>query len=591
MVSAVSRQFLAAAERGEPVYIHAVRAAFAGLPVAERFTLSVTLRGLDGAERAYQLAVPRFAAAPAPERRLAEELVLAELYNLLSTLGAQELNLAAEGAPAELDALARAFREEFGLDQSRRDRPGHGRCINVVERMIEGVSGAAEGAALRFTVGPRGPHQGAVAGRPVPPASERGEGGDARTGGGILAMCREAVEGLAGKAILGVDVGGTDIKLCLAVDGRAVRFVEFDWFPASFTRVDQLVDPILELVGQLRDEALRAGAAGLDAIGLCFPDVVVRDRIVGGEVYKTRGIRENPAIDYERELRRLTRLDDELRAYVRPGGAVGIVNDGPMAAFTAATERAAVDARAVEEGVFAHTLGTELGTGWVTEAGEIPDIPLEVYNCIIDLGSHPERQFPPDDARSLNNFNTRLPGTLQKTASQSGVFRLAAKYLPSGSPALYRELQERGFLVGDGGATGLTVPTAPRDLRKPFLEFLMQRAGDPTVARIFREIGEAMAVTWLETEFMLRPRARERVLFGRLVKNPACFALIVEGARAICPGIALSVADDELASTPLMKQIVPAGFTVAQFAQAVGAVHYGNLRLRQLSKERTCSPG
>jgi hypothetical protein len=37
--------------------------------------------------------------------------------------------------------------------------------------------------------------------------------------------------------------------------------------------------------------------------------------------------------------------------------------------------------------VFAHTLGTELGTGWIDETGAIPQIPLEVYNCVIDLGN------------------------------------------------------------------------------------------------------------------------------------------------------------------------------------------------------------
>ena len=93
-------------------------------------------------------------------------------------------------------------------------------------------------------------------------------------------------------------------------------------------------------------------------------------------------------------------------------------------------------------GVFAHTLGTELGTGWVTETGAIPDIPLEVYNFIIDLGCWPERAFEPDDLRSVNNFNTGLPGTLQKYCSQSGVFRLALKRFSSERPDLLRELEQ-----------------------------------------------------------------------------------------------------------------------------------------------------
>jgi hypothetical protein len=172
------------------------------------------------------------------------------------------------------------------------------------------------------------------------------------------------------------------------------------------------------------DEAMERALAGLEAegldqelrfdgIGLCFPDVVVKNKIVGGEVYKTRGIRKNPAIDYESDFAELTDLDLRLKAWVRPGGRVRIINDGPMASFTAAVEIAASpEADEVANGVFAHTLGTELGTGWVTETGAIPDIPLEVYNFIVDLGSWPERSYEPDDLRSVNNFNTGLPGTL-----------------------------------------------------------------------------------------------------------------------------------------------------------------------------------
>jgi hypothetical protein len=454
----------------------------------------------------------------------------------------------------------------------------------------------------------------------VPHAPSRPAAPGARSGGRILEVCREAVDGLEERILCGIDVGGTDIKLALAVRGRVTRFLEYDWFPASFTAIDQLLRPIVLLVRLLRLEAIRtvdpAAAAALgdalepalaagtdlariaaaveqgerrcpghpfrfDAIGLCFPDVVVHDKIVGGEVYKTRGIRENPAVDYEPEFRKLSHLDDELRAFVRPGGPVGIVNDGPMAAFTAAVETAAADPSAVERGVFAHTLGTELGTGWVTEEGAIPDIPLEVYNCVIDLGSYPERAYEPDDARSVNNFNTRLPGTLQKYTSQSGVFRLATKYLPRASPALYRELFTRGFLVEEGPA--LRVPTEPKDMRKPLLELLMQRAeagGEPEVDRIFREMGEFLAVAWQETEFILAPRARERILFGRLVKHRRCFALMVEGARRMAPDLALGVADDELANTKLMRALKEwPGYTVAQFAQAIGAVHYANHRL------------
>jgi hypothetical protein len=103
----------------------------------------------------------------------------------------------------------------------------------------------------------------------------------------------------------------------------------------------------------------------------------------------------------------------------------------------------------------------------------------------------------------------------------------------------------------------------------------------PAVHRIFREIGEFMAVAWLESRWLLDPAAMQRILFGRLVKRRACFALMVEGARRIAPQLELVVADDEMANTPLMQQLRDsADYTVAQFAQAIGAIHYANLRLR-----------
>jgi hypothetical protein len=316
--------------------------------------------------------------------------------------------------------------------------------------------------------------------------------------------------------------------------------------------------------------------------------VVVRDKIVGGEVYKTRGMRDHLGAAYEHEFGRLSALDEALRALVKPDGIVGIVNDGPMAAFTAAVELGVIDPAAIAAGVFAHALGTELGTGWVTEAGAIPDIPLEIYNCIIDLGSYSERQYPPDDVRSVNNFNTRLAGTLQKYACQSGVFRLAAKYLPDQDPALFADLVELGLLRVT--RDGMFVPTEPRDMRKPLLEFLMSAAelgGHPAVDRIFREIGEFMAVAWLESKWLLDPAIDARILFGRLVKRRACFDLMVEGARAIAPALELEVADDEMANTDLMRQLRDSEvYTVAQFAQAIGAVHYANFRRNRAADDR-----
>lgn len=52
------------------------------------------------------------------------------------------------------------------------------------------------------------------------------------------------------------------------------------------------------------------------------------------------------------------------------------------------------------------------------------------------------------------------------------------------------------------------------------------------------------------------------------------------------PGaLALGIADDELANTRLMKELKErSGYTVPQFAQAIGAVHYANFRLRDAGR-------
>ena len=67
---------------------------------------------------------------------------------------------------------------------------------------------------------------------------------------------------------------------------------------------------------------------------------------------------------------------------------------------------------------------------------------------------------------------------------------------------------------------------------------------------------------------------------GRLVKRRECFELIREGAVLKEPSLVLRNADADLAVTPLMKQLAEDPvYTVAQFAQAVGALYFGCLGL------------
>jgi len=605
------RGLIEEAKAGRSVYITDLHALFCGLADGESDRLACVVEMLDGTgPRRFDLRVPRLDGLNGEEGTFVEGYLHAEIYNIISALGGKYMVVYFDQGRAELAAILKRLPTFFGIGCLRSARSGYGRAVNVTDRMVAALSPGAPAFSFEFEPLERAP----AATRPRPPAAD------------LVGFFRGRTQRLEGKALIGLDVGGTDIKAVLVDNGRIVDTVEYDWFPASFLRSRQLVDPICLIVRllmarlwihrlpgadgrratliELAAKALQKGVgnaemargladleiAGLDrglrcdGIGLCFPDVVVRNKIVGGEVYKTRGIRNNPEIDYERDFAELTDLDVRLREWVAPGGAVRIINDGPMASFTAAVEMAASpDAKGVANGVFAHTLGTELGTGWVTETGAIPDIPLEVYNFIIDLGCWPERAFEPDDLRSVNNFNTGLPGTLQKYCSQSGVFRLALKHFSSERPDLLSELVDRGFVerrVVDG-REGWYVPTEPVDLRKPFLEHMMRlpdRERDEPNRAIWREIGKSLAVTLLETRRILEPGTDVRFLFGRLVKNATCFDLMVDGARSIDPGISLVVAGTGMANTALMKQLERhPEVTVAQFAQAVGAVYFANV--------------
>ena len=596
------------AEMGRPVFITRIRDLFENLN-SDFDTVSITLHlelAGDIGFRSFSLRIPPPRVLAASEANMLREYLCATVYNILSTFGGRSLTFLRSSAIPDLDDFLGELIIEFQPQSSKADRRGYGRCLNVAERMADAIDCRKPGST-RFTfllaeLEPSLEHS------KTPPKASKGDEDEP-----LAHKLRILPSKLKGKTILGMDIGGSDIKLVLSVNGRIIAYKEYDWFPAQFVRSRQLIEPILLMARWARvraaaeriskgtnwkaalddlsgtetseieeeisrvEKALADDLRNFDGIGLCFPDVVVRNKIVGGEVYKTRGIRNNPDIDYEKDFAQLTELNTQLERYCKAGSRVRNINDGPMAAFTAGVESAFSGDEEVNDGVFAHTLGTELGTGWLNERGILPEIPLEVYNYIIDLGCWPECRFPSDDPRSLNNFNTDIAGTLQKYTSQSGVFRLAIKYFSAQRPDLLRELYDKGFLKDEIDGS-MHIKREPQDMRKALLEYLMslpEREGEGICMDIFREIGEYLAVTWQETRFILNPRIDKRVFFGRLVKNPVCFRLMAEGAARIAPEMELAAADEESAWTPMMRQLRDEGqYSVAQFAQAVGAVHF-----------------
>ncbi|MDR2569811.1 MAG: hypothetical protein LBD23_05885 [Oscillospiraceae bacterium] len=583
------RDFIDRAKRGESVYICEVRNVFNSLSGCVDCVVELPV----GTRRHYNIPIPQTACPE--EAEFIREYFYACIQNLISVLGGKRITMYIKPGDDYIEELCASLDSVFQTDKPRIERSGYGKCLNVTDR----VNAAMDEPALSFNI-IRNVYDGAH----EPALNSNTD---------AVAVFRAAAKTAANAVICGMDIGGTDIKVVGAVNGRIAVLKEYDWRPSDMTTVDKLIAPITLLIKTMRvvlslpgcergnklkkallykdstDEEIQAllDAAEkefgdfilFDGIGVNFPDVVIHNKIVGGETPKTHGIRENSA-DYETEFGRLCELEDILLTHCKQDGVVKLANDGSLAAYTAVVELAHSErAGEVADGVFAHTLGTDLGTGWIDKNGEIPQIPLELYNCIIDLGSYTSRGYDAYDVRSVRNFITGMSGTPQKYAGQFGAYRLAVDAFLKGNTSLYKELIDLGFI--EENETGIFVKLTPQDMRKPLLEHIMELAdnNNTNAMQVFREIGRFLAAIWYETEYMLCPDTKRRVLYGRFIKRRNCFKLMQEGVAEI-HDITLDAGDDSLAFTPLMKDLKDnPDYTVAQFGQAVGAVYFAAAKI------------
>ena len=533
--------WIEAAERDEPVWLADVRESSQKMPDAAR--LIVRLERFHGELRDFPLWLPRW--QDERQRRFVGEYVGAYVFNILSALSGRRMTFYYDMRDRQVDALLRQLPQLFQVASPQRE--GYGKVINVANRLGHALGGGS----FCFDFRTLDEHA------PLPePAS-------APSPADLAVRLRQAAAAGERGLLCGVDVGGTDIKLALAKDGELLSVWEYDWDPSACTAADEIIGHIVGLIRRAVNTAVPG--ALLDGLGVSFPDVVIRDRIVGGETPKTRGMRANAAVDYETAFAKLTALREHLAPLCRTNAPIRLTNDGHMAAFSAAMELACCGHdEAIAGGVIAHTLGTDLGTGWLSADGTIPESPMEFYDFLLDLGSWPSREREPLDLRSVRNENSGLPGA-RRYLGQSAAFRLAYELSP--------ELLD-GFTVQEGQR--LTIQMDP-DMRKPCLESLMLAAqnGDTAAAEVFRRIGFHLGQISREMDHLMRPDTDKRFLFGRFTKHPACFALLQEGCAISAPELTLVAADESLAYTPLMRALSQRkDVTVAQFGQAVGSIYF-----------------
>lgn len=516
-------KWIETAKKNEAVWIGDVRESFAAEP--GRLSVFLRLSLLDGTERTFDCSVPEWSSDE--ERAFLAEYLCSFMYNALSALGGKKYELLCDEGNRELCLLLEEAEAEL-----RSPEKGFSRIIRETERIA------------RLT-----PEFGTCSGK-------------RESSGNVSRKLRSAAEKALSGIRIGIDVGGTDIKLAVSENGRLTDTMEYDWNPGSFSTASEIVGPILSLAGTLLE---KSGAKSFDGIGLSFPDVVMLDRICGGETPKTQGIHRNRTVDYESEFAEIASLGEKLAEMCRPGAPVRIANDGSVAAFTSAVEISfSSDASSVEFGAFSHALGTSLGTGWINRNCEIPMIPLEFYDSVIDLGSCGKKDLPSADLRS--------------TCSSSGV-QSVDRYLGQASAFRFAFEEDPNLLSGFIDSS-FHILSEPSDMRKPCLEHLMLEAekGNASAERVFVRIGECFGQISREIVYLLSPETDNRVLFGRFVKYQRVFELIKRGFESVLPGITLLQADDSLAFSPLMRELaVRKDITVAQFGQAVGAIYFSEM--------------
>ena len=191
------KTFLEHGAENRCVYITDVREAFQARGTRP-FHLHMTL--YNGSVRTFPLLLP--VTQGREEEDFVAEYVHASVYNLLSALGGVRLDIYMDREDRTAWSLAEGLGRTFQLSLPKSARTGYGRCLNVNERVLtalfQGKSSFSFGVHS-ITEEPDAEAHPTPAGRPV--------------FSGLPALT-------AGRMLLGMDVGGTDVKLAAIHDRR-----------------------------------------------------------------------------------------------------------------------------------------------------------------------------------------------------------------------------------------------------------------------------------------------------------------------------------------------------------------------------------
>ena len=533
--------------------------------------------------------------------QIAQRYLLAMMNNMVVSFGGELLELYYPENDAALAALFQKAAERFQTDTPSHQRSEYGVFTNYVNRINRIFGYNTFRIVFKDISQWRVPPISSIA-KIYQPGNEEEE----------LETLRQAATSLAGKCFCSLDVGGNSIKCAVVRDGEILLLKEHKWFPTGCKTAEELLGPILLLTRLLRGCAAiydqhskqadmilskvysDAGLAKpvieleskrevreylFDAVTIGFPDIVINNKISGGETLKQKGMKEHSGENYDRDFAKTVDLDDMVRPFVKPGGAVVVLNDGNAAAFVTSVEQAFSSNSIIDEnGMFANTIGTEMGTGFISRAGTIQTFPLEGYQFVIDLGNTDYAKYPSEDIRSINNRGTGIPGTVQKYITQLGLFRLAITGLMERGSKEFSRLVEKGLLEYIQKDDRLTIPEQPADRRGALTQELMAmlEQGHPELVGAFAAMGKAMGVHIDQCRLVFPELAPARLLSGGIVAPDRAFEEMLSGLRQYNDSYMLTRLDENIFLSPLLKKMKPAQRT---FIVAIGSAYIGNYTL------------
>ena len=549
-------------------------------------------------------------------RDLCKRYILAMLNNMVVSFGGASLDIYSDTSDKTLSEILKEAVAEFDLDRNDNYRCGYGSYINYINRMNKFL-GLGKFSMSLVDIRDWIEMESALEFHLCESASAQRD---------AEILHRSALE-MEGKRFCSLDVGGNSIKGAVVSGMEIVLTKEHQWFPTGLKTAEEINGHQLLMVRFLSDyagaveagidtsigpvsSALESGAScdtllaaavymeergisplgHFDAIVIGFPDIVVFNKIAGGETYKQKGMKLNADIDYESEFLKTSELDNLVRPYAKEKAPVIVLNDANAASYLISVEQSlagespnkdilkkdTIKTIIDEHGIFVNTVGTEMGTGFVSRGGTIQYIPLEAYQYVIDLGNADYGMYPLNDIRSINNMNTGISGTVQKYITQLGLFRMTMSWFLEKNPSLVETLAAQGLIHFDPAKDLVEMVMEPINTREKLTWLLTEQMlseKNPVVEDVFCNMGKAMGVL-IDQDLLIFPEIKPlRIISGGIMASDEAFRLFRDAVRRHNPSYEVIRLDEKAVYAPLLKKLPR---EKRNFTVAVGSAFIGN---------------